>query len=140
MRLLTLMGGDPFPFLQGIEGLLKTPMRNMTIEEVCGGVEEKCTEILEDKDVAGVLSWSKDPLDAKMEEKNTTSASPLGEDEGKWQTQRRQTRVSKNLEGGKEMKLDVGKMVTQNRRMQKMTREVASCRQPTLESMEKGRK
>ena len=90
-------GRDPFPFLQGIEDLLRTPMRNMVIEEMCGGLEDKCKGILKDKgkfleekEVACVLSWCEDvPPATKLIKKPTTYTSPLGEEEGKWKTQRR---------------------------------------------------
>ena len=41
-KIVEIDGGDPLPFLQEIEDLLKTPMRNMVIEEMCGGLEVKC--------------------------------------------------------------------------------------------------
>ena len=33
--------GDPLPFLQGIEDLLRTPLRNMVIEEVCESLNKQ---------------------------------------------------------------------------------------------------
>ena len=44
----------------------------------------------------------------------------------------------KKPEGGKELKLDVGKLGKQNRRTKQMAKEVASGGQPTLEAMNKG--
>ena len=40
-EIVDIKGRESFPFLQGIQDLLRTPMRNMVIEEVCGGLEDK---------------------------------------------------------------------------------------------------
>ena len=52
----------------------------------------------------------------------------LDDREGKWQTQRRQTRVSRKPKMVVELKLDVGKSRKQSRRMKQMERDVASGR------------
>ena len=50
-EIVDIDGDDPFPFLQGIEDLLKKPMWNKVIEQVCGELEGMCKEIKEDKEI-----------------------------------------------------------------------------------------
>ena len=64
----------------------------------------------------------------------------LDDKEGKWKTQRIQTRISRKPKMVVKLKLDVGKSRKKSKIMKKSASEVASSKQPTLGYLIKGRK
>lgn len=69
------------------------------------GLEEKEATILKVEEVTRVLFWNDDGLPNKL----VDPLAQLDDMEGKWQTQRRKTRVSRKSEMVVELKLAVGK-------------------------------